>query len=117
MNYVPLYVTSDYSILKSLIKIDDLIEKLISYDIKACALCDDDLYGTMEFYKKCRENNIKPIIGLEVNLDYTLLLYAKNYKGYQNLCNINTLKNEGLLNLKKLYEFLSDIIVVYNKKE
>lgn len=112
MNYVPLYVKSDYSILKSLIKIDDLIEKLISYDIKACALCDDDLYGTMEFYKKCRENNIKPIIGLEVNLDYTLLLYAKNYKGYQNLCNINTLKNEGLLNLEKLYEFLSDIIVV-----
>ena len=112
MNYVPLFVKSDYSILKSLIKIDDLIDKLVSYNIKSCAICDDDLYGTMEFYDKCIKNNIKPIIGLELNLDYTILLYAKNYNGYQNLCNINTLKNENDLDLEKLYGLLGNIIVV-----
>ena len=98
MNYVPLWIKTDYSILSSLIKIDDLINKLISLNINVCGIVDDDLYGTMEFYNKCISNNIKPIIGLEINLDFKVLLYAKNYTGYQNLCNINTLKNKNELN-------------------
>ena len=112
MNYVPLWIKTDYSILSSLIKIDDLINKLTSLNISSCAICDDNLFGAMEFYNKCKSNGIKPIIGLEINLSFPVLLYAKNYKGYQTLCNIDTLKNEGKLDNKVIYSYLDDLLVV-----
>ena len=112
MNCVPLWIKTDYSILSSLIKIDDLINKLTSLDISSCAICDDNLFGAMEFYNKCKNNGIKPIIGLEINLSFPVLLYAKNYKGYQALCNIDTLKNEGKLDNKVIYSYLDDLLVV-----
>ena len=112
MNYTPLWIKTDYSILSSLIKIDDLISTLKKLNFKSAAICDDNLYGAMEFYTKCIKNDIKPIIGLEVNLDYTILLYAKNYKGYQNLCNINTLINENKFSFDELIKYINDLILV-----
>ena len=112
MNYTPLWIKTDYSILSSLIKIDDLIDRLISLNIDACAICDDNLFYVMEFYTKCKKNNIKPIIGLELNLDETILLYAKNYSGYQNLCKIDTFKNKNELTKEKLYTLLEDLVIV-----
>lgn len=112
MNYVPLWIKTDYSILSSLIKIDDLIEELSLYGIKACALCDDNLFGAIEFYDKCKKKGIKPIIGLEVNLDGTFLLYAKNYKGYQNLCNINTLISDDDLSFDTIKPYLDNLVLV-----
>lgn len=112
MNYTPLWIKTDYSILSSLIKIDDLISTLKKLNFKSAAICDDNLYGAMEFYTKCIKNDIKPIIGLEVNLDYTILLYAKNYKGYQNLCNINTLINEKKFSFDELIKYINDLILV-----
>lgn len=119
MNYVPLWVKTDYTILSSLIKIDDLINKLLALDIKCAAICDDNLFGAVEFYDKCNKNGIKPIIGLEVNLDFTILLYAQNYQGYQSLCKIDTLKNRGLLTFEVLSKILGDLIIVipYEHKE
>ena len=112
MNYTPLWIKTDYSILSSLIKIDDLISTLKKFNIKSAAICDDNLYGAMEFYTKCIKNDIKPIIGLEVNLDYTILLYAKNYKGYQNLCNINTLINEKNFSFDELIKYINDLVLI-----
>lgn len=112
MNYAPLWIKSDYSILTSLIKIDDLINTLSLNNVGVAAICDDNLFGCMEFYNKCKKHGIKPIIGLEVHLEYTILLYAKNYKGYQNLCNINTLISDKKLNFDSLKKYLSDLVVV-----
>lgn len=118
MNYVPLYVKTDYSVLTSLIKIDDLIEKALIYNISELGVCDDNLFYVMEFYNKCINNNIKPIIGLDLK-SFNILLYAKNYNGYQNLCNIESLKNEGKLDFNILSKYLDNLIIVipYDKKE
>lgn len=112
MNYVPLWIKTDYSILSSLIKIDDLINYLTSLNIKQAAVCDDNLFYAAEFYEKCIKNDIKPIFGLEINLDYTILLYSKTYLGYQNLCNIDTLKNEKQLTEENIINYFKDVIVV-----
>ncbi len=93
-NIVPLKITTEYSLLKSLIKIDDLIDFLVCNNISACGLCDDNLNGLMEFYLKCKSHNIKPIIGLDVVIGgMHIYLYAKNYKGYQTLLKIDYLKD------------------------
>lgn len=45
------------------------------------------LYGTIEFYKECKAQGIKPIIGLDAHVGDAkrLLIYVKNKVGYQNL--------------------------------
>ena len=84
--YTPLKVTTEYSLLNSLIKIDDLITFLLEENISACGVVDNNLSYVYEFYLKCKKNNIKPIIGLEIILDNKkIYLYAKNYDGYKNL--------------------------------
>ncbi len=110
---IPLKITTDYSLLKSTIRIDDLIVFLKKKDVPTCALVDENLYGVMEFYNKCLKNNIKPIIGLEINLNENhFYLYAKNYKGYQNLLKLHTIMTEREINFVDLEIYPKNIIVV-----
>lgn len=91
---IPLKITTEYSLLKSLIKLPDLISFLNENNIKECAICDENLNGFMDFYLKCKENNIKPIIGLDtVYENLHIYVYAKNYLGYQELLKIDYLKD------------------------
>ena len=111
--YVPLKITTDYSILKSLIKIDDLITFLNERKISSCGICDDNLYGSFEFYNKCLKNNIKPIIGLSINLDAKpLYIYAINYKGFKNLLKIHTIKEQRKIDIEDLIKYKDDILVI-----
>ena len=77
--YIPIGIKSDYSLLQSLIKIPDLIGYLNEHNISTCGLLDDNLFGSICFYKQCLKNGIKPIIGLNVRIfDKQVYLYAKN---------------------------------------
>ena len=91
--YVPLKITTDYSLLKSTIKIENLISFLSDMHITAAAIVDENLFGIMEFYNSCIKNSIKPIIGLELTYkEQQIYCYAKNYQGYQNLLKLHTIK-------------------------
>ena len=111
--YVPLKVVTDYSILKSLIKIKDLITFLNDQKINACGICDENLYGVLEFYNACLSNNIKPIVGLNIKIDnLDIYLYAMNYKGYQNLLKIHTIKETRDINISDLEDYQESILVI-----
>ncbi|MDD6224144.1 MAG: PHP domain-containing protein [bacterium] len=111
--YVPLAVKTNYSLLSSLITIDDLIQYAKEYHISSLAIADNNMFGTMEFYKKCNQNNIKPIIGLEINLENDkLFLYAKNYQGYQSLIKLSTIQSERNVSLEELKEFVKEVIAI-----
>ena len=113
MIYTPLYIKTDYSLLSSLIKIDDLVEFASSNNIKSLGIADDNLCGAIEFYHKCLKNNIKPIIGLNLKIDsIAIILYAKNYNGYLNLIKINSLLEEENLNIDNLNEIVDDLICI-----
>lgn len=110
---IPLKITTDYSLLKSTIRIDDLIAFLKTNEIPACALVDENLYGVMEFYNKCLKNNIKPIVGLEITINENpFYLYAKNYKGYQNLLKLHTITTERELNFVDLEIYQKDVMII-----
>ena len=84
--YTPLYVKTNYSLLSSLISIDNLLHFLKNHNYSQVAITDNNMFGVMEFYKKCKCLNIKPIIGLEISLENdTILMYAKDYVGYKTL--------------------------------
>ena len=111
--YTPLKVTTDYSILKSLIKVKDLINFCIQKNIKSCAICDVNLFGVIEFYKACQSNHIKPIIGLEVFINnYSIYLYAENKEGYKNLLKINTIITERKISILELKNYCQHLLLI-----
>ena len=107
----PIYVKTAYSFLSSLITIDDLIKFGQDNNLKSLCICDDNMYGVMEFIRKSRLVNIKPIVGLD--LDFCLL-YAKDYKGYQNLLKLVTIKSNGDIDKDNLIKYSSNLVCVIN---
>ena len=88
MDYINLGIVLDYTLLNSLVKIDNLVEYANNNNIKVLGILNDNLYSTMEFYTKCKNNNIKPIIGLIKETDsLEYYLYPKNYEGLVDLFN------------------------------
>ncbi len=100
MSYVPLHLHTEYSLLDGAIKIKELINFCKENDMPACAITDHGvMYGAIDFYKKAKSNNIKPILGCEFyvhngditekdpnnNPTHHLVLLAKNKEGYKNL--------------------------------
>ncbi len=101
MPFTHLHTHSHYSLLDGLPQIPDLIAKACEYKMHALALTDHGaMYGIIEFYKKCKEAGIKPIIGMEAYVSpyplssaqafserkrYHLTLLAANNQGYKNL--------------------------------
>ncbi|NLL44228.1 MAG: DNA polymerase III subunit alpha [Mollicutes bacterium] len=113
MKYVPLYIKTHNSLLTSLIKIDELIEYAKKYGYDTLTITDNNMYGVMEFYKKCLSNNIKPIIGLEVKIeDNILVLYCMNDKGYRNLLKLTTIASERPLMIDDLQKYNQDLISI-----
>ena len=55
-------------------RIDDVVAKALEDGQAALGITDHgNMYGTLEFYKECRNRGIKPIIGTEA---YICLLYT-----------------------------------------
>ena len=106
MNFTHLHCHSHFSLLDGLSKIDPLVDRAKELGMEALAITDHGvMYGTIEFYNKCKEAGIKPIIGIEayiaprgmtekegkVDADYHhLILLAQNDAGYKNLIKLTT---------------------------
>ncbi|RIX46332.1 DNA polymerase III subunit alpha [Paenibacillus nanensis] len=99
--FVHLHVHSEYSLLDGAARIRDLTARAAELGMTALALTDHGvMYGAIPFYRACRAQGIKPIIGCEMyltagsrfekgsrkdNPTYHLILLAKNEAGYRNL--------------------------------
>ncbi len=106
-DFVHLHVHSEYSLLDGMSRIKELPARAKELGMKAIALTDHGvMYGAVDFYKECKKNDIKPIIGCEVyvapnsrfdkeagrdNGYNHLILLAKNKIGYQNLAKLVSL--------------------------
>lgn len=111
MKYVPLYIKTDNSLQESMIKVEELINKALEYNITALTITDNTMYGVMDFYKLCIQNKIKPIVGLELNFKQKpFILYCINYQGYQNLIKLSTVNSERELDLEILERYANELI-------
>lgn len=118
--YIPLFNKTNYTLLSSLIKIDDIISYAKNNNLDSISIVDTNMYGTMEFIKKCEKNEIKPIIGLELILDgYNIVVIAKNYDGYKELIKLSTSQNENKLTNELIVKYNKNLICVvpYNYRE
>lgn len=107
MDFCHLHLHSEYSLLDGACKISRLIKKVKDLNMNSVAITDHGvMYGVPFFYKECKKEGIKPIIGCEVyvapnsrfdknnhfqNKYYHLVLLCKNYTGYKNLMKLVSL--------------------------
>lgn len=106
--FVHLHVHSHYSLLNALPTPKELVVAAKADGQTALALTDNGaLYGAIDFYKACKNEGVKPIIGLDAYLaprtrfdketidkpHSRLVLLAQNLIGYQNLIKLVTDSN------------------------
>lgn len=112
-DYVHLHNHTYHSLLDGLTRVDELVSHVKKMGMEAVAMTDHGtLSGAIDFYKECKKQDIKPIIGLETYVAartrhdrdpqkdkarFHLILLAMNNEGYQNLMQLSTKANlEGM---------------------
>ncbi len=105
-DFTHLHVHSEFSLLDGLGRINELVDAAATHGFDSLAITDHGaLYGAVAFYQAATAKNIKPIIGVETYVarrsmrdkegkadsqPYHLILLAKNWQGYLNLCRLIT---------------------------
>ncbi|MDO8348612.1 MAG: DNA polymerase III subunit alpha [Planctomycetota bacterium] len=101
--FVHLHVRSHYSLLSAPVEVGDLVAAAAADGQTALALTDNgNLFGTVEFYKACKEKKLKPILG---QTTYVASRTCKEGAGADNPTHDLTLlaaDKPGFENLKKL---------------
>ncbi|MBQ9748886.1 MAG: DNA polymerase III subunit alpha [Clostridia bacterium] len=101
MPFVHLHLHSEYSLLDGACRVTDIPKRARELGQTAVAITDHGaMYGTVDFYRACKAEGVKPIIGCEVyvatgsrfekrhetdSTRYHLLLLVRNEIGYRNL--------------------------------
>ncbi len=108
-----LHTRSNYSLLHSALKIEDIVRLAKLNNMDAIGLCDEDvLYKAVEFHDLCVKNGIKPIIGLDKEIDgFSFLIIAKNNQGYLDLISFS--QNSITLN----ENFDNVFLILYPKED
>ncbi len=106
MSFVHLHVHTEYSLLDGACRIPLLVKRVKELGQTAVAITDHGaMYGVVDFYKACKAEGVKPIIGCEVYVAprgrtdrvhgvdssmYHLILLCRNEEGYRNLCRLDS---------------------------
>lgn len=103
--FVHLHLHSEYSLLDGSTRINLLPKRVKELGMDAVALTDHgNMYGAIAFYKACKDQGVKPILGCEVyvsekdmtikdktNKRFHLILLAENNQGFKNIMKIVSL--------------------------
>lgn len=89
-------IRTSADLLKSTIRIEELIPFLKNQKAEACAMINTKLYGLLPFWRAMNEAGVHPVVGLFVRVQFTeelslpLIMYAKTNEGYKNLLKISS---------------------------
>ncbi len=105
MAFTHLHVHTEYSLLDGSNKIKEYVKRVKELGMDSAAITDHGvMYGVIDFYKECKAQGIRPILGCEIYVApgsrfdkeltggedryYHLVLLAENNTGYDNLVKI-----------------------------
>lgn len=92
---INLHFASEYSFLESPTNLKEYVEFAKNNDIKILPLTDHNfVFGFAEFKQLCQNHNIKPIYGIDLDVeDFRLILLAKNKAGFDEILRLSYLKS------------------------
>ena len=106
---IQLNVKTEYSILNSIVKVKDVIDKAKRNNMSSLAITDiNNLHMAFTFQNLCKKQGIHPILGLCPVIKsedgyYMLTLLAKDGIGYKNLVALATIANIGEKDFSYIY--------------
>lgn len=90
-SFIHLKVHSEYSMVDSVVRVDQLLQRVVDLKMPAVALTDENnLFALIKFYRGALNKGIKPIIGSELILAekkelFRLSVLCKNQVGFRHL--------------------------------
>ncbi|MGZ4674610.1 MAG: PHP domain-containing protein, partial [Ilumatobacteraceae bacterium] len=70
-SFTHLHVHTEFSMLDGAARLDDLVAKAVADGQPALGITDHgNMYGVLEFFKECRAQGVKPVIGTEAYMAY-----------------------------------------------
>lgn len=115
--------------MRSTLTVTELLKEAKRQGHRSLALTDNNsLYGAIEFYEQAKQLDIKPLLGLTLNVqgyihtnvEYPMILLAKNIKGYENLIQLSTfyhLNGEKRIHLPELFNLSANLVVISPDEE
>ena len=112
-----LNVRTAYSLLNSTVNIQDYVTKAKALGYQAIGIADQNvLHGSLEFYQTCQKNGIKALLGMTLNIpgivrqdvNYPVIIYAKDYEGYSILLKLSRLANQQAIAVQKIWQLISE---------
>lgn len=95
---INLHFASEYSFFESPTNIKEYVEFGYKNNLSHLVLTDHNfVFGFAEFRFWCETYNIKPIYGIDLDIDdFRLILLAKNKKGFDEILHLSYLKSKNL---------------------
>jgi len=127
--FVHLRLQSEFSIVDSTCRIDDVVQAAADDQQPALAITDlSNLFGAIKFYKAARGKGVQPILGAEIFLEglgvdplalSRVMVLVQSPKGYLNLSELlarawtqNLVKNNAVVKLAWLQELSEGLILL-----
>ena len=130
MAFVHLRTHTEYSVVDGTLRVADAVRAARADGQVALAITDlGNLFGAVKFYRACRSEGVKPIIGVDIWLEPApgssdkqasrLLMLVANARGYHNLCQLlsrawteNVQRAQAWVKWDWLAEFAEGLIVL-----
>jgi DNA polymerase-3 subunit alpha len=96
-NFIHLRFHSEYSLIDSVIRIDEILDKARDNNMPALGISDhNNFFATIKFYKAALAEGIKPIIGIDLLManaknaseSFLISLFCQNQQGFRELSEI-----------------------------
>ena len=127
--FVHLRLHSEFSIVDSTCRIDDVVQAAAEDQQPALAITDlSNLFGAIKFYKETRGKGVQPILGAEIFLEglgvdphalSRVMVLVQSSQGYLNLSELlarawtqNMVKNNAVIKLAWLQELSEGLILL-----
>ena len=123
---VHLMVRSAYTLLKSSLRVEDIVNEAVRQGYDAVALSDYEvMHGAMAFYHACQKQGIKGIYGMEVHCvlspgeQAVFVVLARNDEGFLQLMKLSTRlqTQKEELTIEELAAYAADCIVITSGAE